>query len=429
MSMSHREGYVVDVPYPLHFYKEMQPTWLAYVVNTLGCVAPDMQEAYTYCELGCGGGINLLVAAACNPLGRFIGVDFNPLHIQAARAAAQQAGLSNVEFIETSFEDFAQQHQGPLDFIVAHGVWSWLPPQAKRAILQVVHAHLKPQGLLYLQYMCFPGAARLVALQKVLQEVARATGGSSAHSATQGVALLRQLAQAGAGLFIDNPEIESELAALEKENPEYIAHDFLTDHWQPEHSADVHRLLGQMGMSYIGSANCLENMDSLSVPGNVQPVLANLPSRSLKETVRDVARNQNQRMDVFQKQPQTLDGADHLRVLNSVMFAALEGMPAPGALEFQTPIGRIPGPRELLGPLMQRLQSGPQSFAQLCQVPVFAQEPGLLLQSLNLLMWNGFVHPQRIDGTVASAAPALQAWIDAQKLPLHLLPTCGSAAR
>lgn len=427
--MSRRDGYVVDVPYPLHFYKEMQPTWLAYVVNTLGCVAPNLSAPYTYCELGCGGGINTLVAAACNPVGRFIGVDFNPQHIAAAREAAQQAGITNVEFIEASFEDFAQQDHGPLDFIATHGVWSWLPPQAKRAILQVVHAHLQPQGLLYLQYMCYPGAARLIALQKVLHEVSLATSGSSAQSATQGVALLRQLAQAGAGLFVDNPEIESELVALEKENPDYLAHDFLTDHWQPEHSADVHRMFGQLGMSYLGSANCLENMDSLSVPGNVQPVLAGLPSRSLKETVRDVARNQNQRMDVFQKQPQTLDGQAHMEVLSRVIFVALETMPAPGALEFQTPIGRIPGPSELLTPLMQRLQSGPQSFAQLCNLPGFAQEPGMLLQSLHLLMWNGFVHPQRQDGVVASAAPGLQTWIDAQQLPLRLLPACGSALR
>lgn len=426
--MSRRDGYVVDVPYPLHFYKEMQPTWLAYIVNTLGCTAPDVSAPYTYCELGCGGGINTLVAAACNPAGRFVGVDFNPQHIQAARHAAQQAGIGNVEFVEASFEDFAQQDHAPFDFIVTHGVWSWLPPQAKRAILQTVHAHLKPQGLLYLQYMCYPGAARLIALQKVLHEVSLASNGSSADSAVQGVALLRQLAQAGAGLFVDNPEIEAELAALEKEHPDYLAHDFLTDYWQPEHSADVHRMIGQLGMSYLGSANCFENMDTLSVPGHVQPVLASLPTRSLKETVRDVARNQNQRVDVFQKQPQTLDAQAHMDVLNKVVFAALDKMPAPGALEFQTPIGRIPGPSALFTPLMQRLHAGPQTFAQLCTEPVFAQEPGLLLQSLHMLMWNGFVHPLRQDGMAAPAAPSLQAWIDAQRLPLHLLPECGSAA-
>lgn len=427
MNMKRRDGYVVDVSYPLHFYKEMQPTWLAYIVNTLGCVAPNLSASYTYCELGCGGGINTLVAAACNPAGHFVGVDFNPQHIQAARHAAQQAGIDNVEFIEASFEDFAQQHNRPFDFIVTHGVWSWLPPQAKRAILQIVHAHLQPQGLLYLQYMCYPGAARLISLQKVLHEVSRTASSNSAQSAVQGVALLRQLAQAGAGLFVENPEIEGELTALEKEHPDYLAHDFLTDYWQPEHSADVHRMIGQLGMSYLGSANCFENMDTLSIPGNVQPLLASLPSRSLKETVRDVARNQNQRMDVFQKQPQTLDVKAHMDVLNRVIFVAQEKTPLPGAIEFQTPIGSISGPSTLFAPLLQRLHAGPKSFAQLCAEPVFAQEPGLLLQSLHMLMWNGFVHPQRQDSLTASAAAGLQAWIDAQQLPLRLLPECGSA--
>ncbi len=42
--MSRRDGYVVDVTYPLHFYKEMQPLWLNYVLNTLGCVTPTKKR-------------------------------------------------------------------------------------------------------------------------------------------------------------------------------------------------------------------------------------------------------------------------------------------------------------------------------------------------------------------------------------------------
>ena len=83
--MSRRDGYVVDVPYPLHFYKEMQPVWLSYVLNTVGCAAPDLTRPYRYCELGCGAGINLLTAAASNPGGQFVGVDFNGEHIATFR--------------------------------------------------------------------------------------------------------------------------------------------------------------------------------------------------------------------------------------------------------------------------------------------------------------------------------------------------------
>lgn len=425
--MSRREGYVVDVPYPPHFYKEMQATWLAWVLNTLGCSVLDLKQPYSYCELGCGTGINTLVAAACNPGGRFIGIDFNGEHIASARDVARQAGISNVEFVEASFDEFAKQDHGPFDFIVSHGVWSWLPPQAQMGIMHILHERLKPQGLLYLQYMCYPGAARLIALQKVLHEVSLATNTGSKESIRQGLHLLRKLANSGAGLFVDNPEIEKELTALEKEHPDYLAHDFLTDHWRPQHSADVHRIMSQAGVTYIGSANCFENMDSLSIPGNMQPLVADAVSRSLKETLRDMARNQNQRVDIFQKQPHSLAPNQHLATLDAWAFKALAKMPKPDAIDFKTPIGPIAGPAELLSPLMTRLQSGACSFAELRRLPVFEREPGLLLQTLNLLMWAEYVQPLRPDAQTASAAAGLQTWVDGQKLPLQLLPECGNA--
>lgn len=144
--------------------------------------------------LGCGAGINLLVAAVCNPQGHFLGVDFNHNHIITAREVAQKAGIKNIEFIESSFDAFAKQKHGGFDFIVSHGVWSWLPAEAKRAVMQVVNDCLNPQGILYLQYMCYPGAARLIALQKILHEVSMASGVGSTESISQGMALLRELA-------------------------------------------------------------------------------------------------------------------------------------------------------------------------------------------------------------------------------------------
>ena len=423
------EGYVVDVPYPLHFYKEMQPAWLNTVLTTLGCAAPDITRSYTYCELGCGGGINLLVAAACNPLGRFIGVDFNPLHIAKAREIQAQVGLKNVEFVEASFQDFARRDYGLFDYVACHGVWSWLPAHAKREVLQVLHERLQPEGVLYLQYMCYPAAARLIALQKVLYEVSLATGDNSAKSVVQGLQVLRQLANAGAGLFIDNPEIEKELSMLEKERPEYLAHDFLTEHWKPDHSVDMHRLLGQVGLSYVGSSNFWENMDTVSIPGAMQPLLARVGSRSLKETFRDVARNQSQRTDIYQKRPLALKGATHLEALDSITFSATGTMPSPGGQVFATPIGNVPGPEALLVPVMQALQQGVQSFKALRALPVYSQEPGLLLQTLGMLMWAGYVLPQRPESEPSATVQQLQHWIDQQQLPLVLDEACGNAWR
>ncbi|MFV9474550.1 class I SAM-dependent methyltransferase [Advenella sp. RU8] len=423
----HRDGYIIDVSYPLHFHKEMQPVWLCQTIKTLGCSVPDIDKAYRYCELGCGPGINLLVAAASNPVGQFVGVDFNKTHIAGAQAVAKALKIENIRFIEAGFDEFAEKNTEKFDFIVSHGTWSWLPPKAQAGILQLIHQSLIPQGLVYLHYMCYPGAARLTAMQKVLYEAAKITKGGSIQGINNGMTLLRTLANKGAGLFVDNPEIQKELLELEKELPAYLAHEFLTEHWNPQHSADVHRIVSQTGVSFIGSANGFENLDTLSIPGNLQPILKNLPGHALRETVKDMARNQHQRLDVFQSSPQTLDAANHLGLMDKTVFKALPKMPAPGPLEFKTSIGSIPGPAEIFSPLLATLKKGPQSFHDLRQILPFKKEPGLLLQALTMLMWADYAHPVRPEQQATPAAASLQAWLDKQQLPLRILPECGSA--
>lgn len=425
--MSRREGYVIDVPYPMHFHKEMQPVWMAYIATSLACHAPDISKPYRYCELGCGSGINLLVAAAGNPLGEFVGVDFNAGHIAMARQAAERAGLENIQFIEANFADFATREQERFDFIACHGTWSWLPPQAQASILRVVHGLLKPGGLFYLHYMCHPGATRMTAIQKVLHEVSLSMPGDSTEATRHGVELLRRLADSGAGIFEDHPQLKDELAALEKEHFAYLAHDFLTDYWRPQHCADLHRVVAQAEVTYIGSANCFENMDSLSVPGNVQPLLAGLATTALRETVKDAARNQNQRQDMFQKQPRAMAAEQHLATLDSLQFAALPSLPSAGEMSFATPIGKIPGPEKLFDPLLRALSAGPSSFAELRQLPAFAAEPGILLQALQMLMWGAYVHPLRQDSNQSVAAGRLSEWLQSRGLGLQLLPECGTA--
>ncbi|WP_227510344.1 class I SAM-dependent methyltransferase [Acinetobacter equi] len=73
--MKKQNGYVLDAPYPIFFYKEMQPLWLNTVLKFSGFNTIDIDKKFSYLELGCATGINLLVCAILNPHGQFIGVD------------------------------------------------------------------------------------------------------------------------------------------------------------------------------------------------------------------------------------------------------------------------------------------------------------------------------------------------------------------
>ncbi|MDT1817416.1 SAM-dependent methyltransferase, partial [Acinetobacter baumannii] len=70
-------AYPTDRVYPSYFYPDTQPLALSTVARLRGIQGPNLDRAYRYCELGCGTGFNVILAAALNPVGHFTGVDIN----------------------------------------------------------------------------------------------------------------------------------------------------------------------------------------------------------------------------------------------------------------------------------------------------------------------------------------------------------------
>lgn len=427
--MNKADGYTIDVPFPAFFYKEMSPVWLSCMALLQGFAAPDVARPFRYGELGCGVGTNLLVAAACHPGAHFVGVDFNERHLSVAREAAQAAGLENIEFVHGGFADFAASQPEPFDFIATHGVWSWVAPAHRASLLACVEAGLRPGGLFYLHYMCHPGSTDLLSLQQVLNLFAPHVAGTSAQQVQMGVKLLRQLA--GRGLFVDRPGVLRHLDNLQASDPDHLAHEFLTDHWQPQHSVEVHEQVGAIGLGYLASADVFNNLDvSLSIPGQLQGVIRQTQIPTLAETLKDMARNSHQRMDLFQRQPRALSQATYVEQLGAMVFQRLPGAPEAGPISFSTPIGPVEGPQAPCTALLQRLVAGPASFAELAQLPAFAGQAALLLQTLQLMLMQEMVHP--VNATPAPASgqgERLTRWLAQQRISLRVLEPCGTAVR
>ncbi|MGG2397346.1 class I SAM-dependent methyltransferase [Pseudomonas sp. SH1-B] len=419
-------SYVRDTAYPPHYHREMQPVWLASLAQIQGSLAPAIDQPYNYCELGCGLGINLLVAAACNPLGQFLGVDFNEAQLAFARKAAQAIRLDNVRFINADFARFGQQNSQHFDFIACHGVWSWIAPEQQAHILELVGKWLKPRGLLYLHYMCHPGATQMLPIQKLLNEVAAQLPGDSQQKVRAGLELLGQLD--ATGVFHDQPRLRASLQTLQRMNPAYLAHHFLSDHWQAQHSVDVHRMVASAGLSYLGSANVFENLDSLSIPEASQALLREQASPAIRELIKDMARHQHQRQDLFQRNPVSLPPQQHIQQVATLRFGPCPSAERSGGLTFATPIGEIQGPVSVFSPILQRLNAGPASFQELSRLDTCKGDLGLLAQSLQMLMWHGSVHPLRTDdGNADSTARRLQSWLDQQGLNLKVIAAGGTA--
>lgn len=408
------DGYVADTAYPDYFHREIMPLWLTSALQALGRRAPEMSQGFTWLELGCGTGISAVVAAATHPNSHFIGLDANPSAIAQAQKLAQAIGLSNVEFVCASFEQVLASHSahGALpacDFIVAHGVYSWVSPRNRLVMQQLVQQQLKPGGVCYLAYMSQPGSAVLSAPQKLAQLYAQQVNADSSTQAQQALALLQRTAQAGAGFFVEEVRMASKIEQLASMDVRYIAHEFLNAHWDCLHVADVMQDMQAIDCDFVGSATLLENVDGASLPQSTLPLLQELVQQgkdvSVVETFKDIARNQNQRRDIYQRshpEGNTLSVDAHRHQLLSQRVCLL-----PQAPDLQTPLStnltldtRI-GPVQIsmahIQPLLQVLQSGPCRYADLLSQPLYARQPGLVSQLLQLLCWAGwlqFMHPQ-----------------------------------
>src|SRR5262249_24909122 len=170
------EGYVTDLQYTPSFCKEQSPAILRLACMLNGVETTPESGSFTYCDLGCGEGQTALILAAGYPEGRFYGVDFNPGHIMRARGIAAAAALSNVEFLERSFDDLADESFPEFDFITLHGVYSWISPGLRQSIVQFVARQLKPGGIVYVGYNAMPGSTSGLAVQRLLHDV-----GAQAH--------------------------------------------------------------------------------------------------------------------------------------------------------------------------------------------------------------------------------------------------------
>src|SRR3954467_10211995 len=194
-------SYVLDSTTPVRFFQGLPPACLTSVSAMNGVPAKPLDSAFTYLELGAGLAHSTVVNAGAFPRGEFHACDFNPEHIEAGRRYASALGLGNIQFHESSFERLLEKTLPPFDFIVLHGVYSWVGAESRAAIRRIIHEKLASGGLVYVSYNCMPGWASELPVRRLLVELASAARGDSAEKMRRAVELLTQMNAHGMRYF------------------------------------------------------------------------------------------------------------------------------------------------------------------------------------------------------------------------------------
>lgn len=144
------------VLYPGHAFGQSHPDRLATVASLYG-MHPAPIPRCRVLELGCGTGRNLIPMAYQWPDSEFLGIDLTERAIALGASTLADLALTNIELRRLDIMDVTSD-LGRFDYIIAHGVYSWVPPQVRSKILEVIRTNLAPHGVGYVSYNTYPGA-------------------------------------------------------------------------------------------------------------------------------------------------------------------------------------------------------------------------------------------------------------------------------
>jgi SAM-dependent methyltransferase len=387
------DGYYSGVTYPVEFHRQYTPVWLNLASLLCGYRPRALDQPFRWCDIGCGQGFTALGVAALYPHAEIFGVDYNPSHMENAARFAVEAGLNNAMFSDSSFEALAgmPEHAWPkMDFIVLHGVWSWVSAVQRQHILRFIARHLAPGGIVYNGYNAMAGWAALLPVQKLLRHVRMTEPGNTTRIIEAGNEILQSLMQNHAAFFAENPVVARRLEFLSQQDPNYYAHELLHEHWTPFSPDEVAADFSHIQCGFIGSATLLENFDIFSVPQALVPVLGAIQDPVRKEIMRDFGAARMFRRDIFRRGTEKPLTGDYKAALDDIILTDL-GLPDDGTMKIKSwgDEGLVLRP-DIYNPIRQGLRTGPIRLGDLREL---FPDAAMLKEIIAVLSATGVAHP------------------------------------
>ncbi len=262
--MTHDANPYDAVPYPSYAFARSNPDELAMIARLFGLTPPDPRTARVL-ELGCAAGGNLLPVAARHPDCEVVGVDLGARQIATAREDARALGLRNARFEVRDLAD-GLSDLGDFDYIVCHGVFSWVPRGVQEAIFRIVGSQLRAHGVAFISYNTHPGWQLHGAVRDVMMVAAEGEA-EPLRRVAAGRSLLAFLARAVPPDQAAYHRVLNQLDdALQGHTDAYVLHEFLEEVNDPTPFEDfIHRAAAH-GLNYLGEAGLTPMLDQYYAP-------------------------------------------------------------------------------------------------------------------------------------------------------------------
>jgi methyltransferase-like protein/cyclopropane fatty-acyl-phospholipid synthase-like methyltransferase len=267
-----------EVPYESMPFPQTHPSRL-FTLGTLFGVRPTPVQRCRVLEIACAAGGNIIPAADYLPDSEFVGIDLSGKQIEEGQRLITELGLKNITLKKADILDLDTSY-GTFDYIIAHGVFSWVPANVREKILDFCSKQLSPNGIAYISYNTYPGWH----MRGMIRDMMRYHSGRFSkpkERIQQARALLdfmaTSVAQQGPYALL----LKAELENIRTQQDHYLFHEHLEEVNEPMYFHQFAEMAGTMGLQYLGEARL-----GTMVTGNFGP--------EIEKTLRVLATDQIQ---------------------------------------------------------------------------------------------------------------------------------------
>ncbi len=417
--MSWSAGYFTEEEYIDGYVVEMSPMLLNLNLTIAGFDVGlrhkvGVEDGIRYLELGFGRGTSINIHAATYD-GQFVGTDFNPSHAFMARSNMRGGGGNNVVLYDESFDEllarFADE-KPQFDYIVFHGIFTWVNRAIQDTMLRIIRQTLKPGGVVYNSYNCYPGWSPKAPARHLFKLFSEHSSGSMLDKIPNMLNFFEAFLKTESAYMKTTPQNQKLLEELKKftttDKTSYIAHEYLNAAWDCFWYSDiVARMENMTKCNYACNAKILEHYEDLNISPEGLTFLKSIKNKIFREQLKDFYVNRQFRTDIYQKGHASLNPLEVSQKILNTEFVMIKPLN-----EFKNKIGTPRGEAELAKEIYDKVLDilTQKSFApkvvreifEATQIP-FPQ----LLNALSILVAQGMCLPcQKISTKVKKQADA-----------------------
>ena len=238
------------------------PATLEAYAALVGISAPNPKNARVL-ELGATYGGNIISQALFNSDATFVGIELSQEQVEKGNEVIANAGLTNVSLVQSDIASIGSEI-GTFDYIIAHGVYSWVDDGVKDALLRLIDEHLAEDGIAYVSYNTYPGWHTMEEVRQLMMFSNRDKAQFNhkekvLHGKTIGSIVGSQILKYD-NLKERNSKFLGALRSVMQKDEYYVGHDHLEPNNDPVYFYQFDDHLGAHNLAYLCDADLTLSM-------------------------------------------------------------------------------------------------------------------------------------------------------------------------